>query len=656
MVDRGRNYGGNVGVGVAEALLGEIRLGRSSGRVRTSRGGAGGFGGSLKLSPRARVMWQVTQSSSAAVLKKIPRGGTKDARGLKVQMNYLFSKAEAVFGNMIEHDPQARSIDPEGRERIVAEWSEDWRGAPKNGHTTHLLISFPAFVKPAKAKIIAEAWAAEMFQSGVHQDEEWAYVAALHTDRAHPHVHIVVNNRGLTRDAWFYMAKDHAFNLKVMKDRLADIAEEEGVYLDCSSRIERGILSYGPSRAEIERRRRDGVPVAEIERTGPALEAALSEVRANAAVLKDLAMVAGLTGLPEVGAKMRRAAEVLERGGVIHPMRGDESMAGSTDGRAVEAGKTRDIEAKDASIGSGSRRDLEAYFGDWMKQTEAKIATLSPERQAPLRKELYEIASDVVRTLGDARGAELMREGPKTTLYATEVKAHAVKVGASERELPKPARDHLVTQVRQAAVTAGIEPGVVEARLARPAATAFEERDWIKMDLKSVAARQSLDLGRDEDRTKAAKIVDGFYETAARLIDTARGVERPREDQTLKRALTSMARVHGEQGSVRFENEDQVRLFAADMAQRYGAGVIRDLAQGKDQALAKDIVDPKERLAIARAVVAAAVNHESMGLSLAEARSADRALTERARDMERTEGKERSREPQVRSRDRDRER
>ena len=89
------------GAGVAEALLGEIRLGRSSGRVRVPYDGTKGFGGSLALSPRARAMWQVTQSSSAAVLKKIPRGGTKDARGLKVQMNYLFSKAEAVFGNMV---------------------------------------------------------------------------------------------------------------------------------------------------------------------------------------------------------------------------------------------------------------------------------------------------------------------------------------------------------------------------------------------------------------------------------------------------------------------------------------------------------------------------------------------------------------------------
>ena len=120
-------------------------------------------------------------------------------------------------------------------------------------------------------------------------------------------------------------------------------------------------------------------------------------------------------------------------------------MAGSTDGRAVEPGKTRDIGAREQSLGTGSRRDLEAHFADWMKKTEAKIATLSLERQAPLRKELHEIASEVVRTLGDTRGAELMREGPKTTLYATEVKAQAVKVGASEREIPKAARDRLVS-------------------------------------------------------------------------------------------------------------------------------------------------------------------------------------------------------------------
>ncbi|XZQ31207.1 relaxase/mobilization nuclease domain-containing protein (plasmid) [Rhodobacter capsulatus] len=100
--------------------------------------------------------------------------------------------------------------------------------APKNGHTTHLLLSFPRML-PRARKLIAEVWAFEMFQSGAHQAEEWAAYGALHSDRAHPHVHVVVNNRGLMDGQWFYMAREHAFNLDMMKTRMVEIAAEEGV-------------------------------------------------------------------------------------------------------------------------------------------------------------------------------------------------------------------------------------------------------------------------------------------------------------------------------------------------------------------------------------------------------------------------------------------
>ena len=68
-----------------------------------------------------------------------------------------------------------------------------------------------------------------MFQSGEHQDDVWSYVAALHSDKAHPHVHMVVNNRGTVNDSWFFMAKEHVFNLDVMKERMVAIAAEEGI-------------------------------------------------------------------------------------------------------------------------------------------------------------------------------------------------------------------------------------------------------------------------------------------------------------------------------------------------------------------------------------------------------------------------------------------
>lgn len=178
-------------------MLGEIDLLRPQrGRMRSDRQLA-----SFRFSPRAGQLWRFALGSNAAVLKKIGQGGTSSAKELNAQMDYLFSKSAALFGNAVAHDPSARGLAAEERREIADTWSQDWRGSPKNGHTTHLLLSFPSHVRPEKAKLIAEAWAFEMFQSGEHQAEEWAYVAALHTDRAHPHVHIVVNNRGLVNDA-----------------------------------------------------------------------------------------------------------------------------------------------------------------------------------------------------------------------------------------------------------------------------------------------------------------------------------------------------------------------------------------------------------------------------------------------------------------------
>ncbi|PTX41829.1 relaxase/mobilization nuclease-like protein [Gemmobacter caeni] len=662
------------GPGLVEALIGEIGLTRGAGRVRTSGAGGLEYGrGGISASPRARTMWQLSQSSNAVVLKKIARGGTGTAQSLRAQMAYLFGKAEGLFGNMVEHDPEARSLSEEERLAIAADWSAGWRGNPKNGHTTHLLISFPAFVKPAKAQLIAEAWAAEMFQSGAHQHDEWAYVAALHTDRSHPHVHIVLNNRGLVNGFWFFMAKGHAFNLAVMKERLAGIAEEEGVYLDCSSRRDRGILSYGPTRAEIERARREERAPREVLLSGPVLEAALAEVRANAAVLKDLAMVAELGGLARAADRMREASEVLARGGIIQPLmdvpdksEGGPPMAGSKDGREVEergrgsavesagaggekareereAGGERrgpDREARAEIAPPATRRGLETYFADWLSRTEDKIAALPPERQAPLWRELRDIASDVVRTLGDSRGAELMTRDPVSRLHGAELTERGdgratLTIGRDQRDLNADEAKELKASLRAAATEAGIDPSQVEARLARPAPSAFQERERVTADLRDVAERQKLDLSTEEGRTTAARRVDAFYAQAAKILDKALAIERVAEAVPgLPRALKAMAEVRVEAGQLRFESEAQAAAFAGDMAARYGKTAMQDLARGKDDALKRDFPDPAARAAIARAVMTVATVHETTGLSLAEAQRGIQLWDARAKEME----------------------
>ncbi|SMP00179.1 relaxase/mobilization nuclease domain-containing protein, partial [Paracoccus laeviglucosivorans] len=279
-------------------------------RLRYLRGGSGAPS-QRRFTARADNLWRLTQGSNAAVLKKIHNGGTHSRKQLGNQLDYLFSKAEAVFGNMVDHDPDGRTLSRDDRKTIVNDWEDGWRGQPKNGHTTHLLLSFPADVAPDRARQVAEIWAAEMFQSGTHVDDEWAYVAALHTDRSHPHVHIVVNNRGLAHDSWFYMAKGHGFELIAMKERMVEIAAEQGLYLDSSSRIDRGKLTYGPSRAELENALREGRDVYEKPLRGLAMRDALTQIGENVATLQICASMARQSSDAELAGRISAMAETL---------------------------------------------------------------------------------------------------------------------------------------------------------------------------------------------------------------------------------------------------------------------------------------------------------------------------------------------------------
>jgi len=162
---------------------------------------------------------------------------------------------------------------------------------------------------------------------------------------------MVINNRGTVNDSWFFMAKDHAFNLEVMKERMVVIAAEEGVFLDATSRAERGLLTCGPSRAEIERARVEGRPPDERPREGKALEDALATMARTADAMRSLQHVAALTGLPEIGEKIARAEEALRRGGVLQPFSAEAATA--------------------------ERADLDRHFSGWMAEAEGKIRKMS---------------------------------------------------------------------------------------------------------------------------------------------------------------------------------------------------------------------------------------------------------------------------------------
>ncbi|MDR7127256.1 relaxase/mobilization nuclease domain-containing protein [Pseudotabrizicola sp. 4114] len=554
----------------------------------------------FSFSTRASQLWRFSLGSNAAVLKKIGKGGTANAKELAAQMNYLFSKSASIFGNGVVLDADAKGLTKDERNEIVGDWAEDWRGSPKNGHTTHLLMSLPSHVRPEKAKLIAEAWAFEMFQSGEHQDDVWSYVAALHTDKSHPHVHMVINNRGTVNDSWFFMAKEHVFNLEVMKQRMVAIAAEEGVFLDATSRAERGLLTYGPSRAEIERARAEGRAPEERPREGKALEDALATMARTADAFRSLQHLAALTGLPEIGEKIAKAEEALRRGGVLQPFPGD--------------------------VATAERADLDRHFSGWMAEAEGKIRKMPVAERKDMRDELYGYAIDVAKGLGDARGVQLLQMVPQTKLYATGLEGDRLTQGREAIDLQPGASDRLKTDIVGKAVALGLSGDRMAERLETGAANAWEERDWVRSDLATLSGRRRADLRNPDQSRKVVDDIEGFYEAAAKLIDHARAHEVVPENDRLLRALGSMGRIMQADGKVEFRGDAHAERFADELRQRYGKEVVAELASGRTDALAVDFEDADQRKWIARAVVSAAKSHVAFGLTLREARKAERRL------------------------------
>jgi type IV secretion system T-DNA border endonuclease VirD2 len=587
-------------VGLAAAVLGDLDILRpQSGRVKAGASSPSRQG--FRFAPRASQLWRFSLGSNAAVIKKIGRGGTANAKELAAQMDYLFSKSAAIFGNGVVLHADAKGLTREERKEIVGQWIEDWRGSPKNGHTSHLLLSFPSHVRPEKAKLITEAWAFEMFQSGEHQDDVWSYVAALHTDRAHPHVHIVVNNRGTLNDSWFFMAKEHVFNLDIMKARMVAIAAEEGVFLDATSRAERGLLSYGPSRAEIERARQEGRKPEERPREGKALEDALATMARTADTMRSLSHVAALSGLPEIAEKIAKAKEVLRRGGVLHPF--------------------------PAEATTGDRADLDRHFSGWMAETEDSIRKAPVAERKDLRDELYGYAIDIARGLGDARGAQLLQMVPQSAVYGTALVGDALMRGKGEMTLRPGAADRLRADILSGAIAIGLSGERIASRLETGAANAWEERDWARSDLLVLAGRRRLDLRNPEHGRRVAEDLQGFYDRAARAIDHAVAHEAVPENDRLVRTLRSMGRIMQAEGKVEFRGDAHAERFAEELRQRYGEGIVADLAAGRTEGLARNVEDEDARSWIARAVVSAAKTHMGLGLTLREAREAEERLS-----------------------------
>lgn len=260
------------------AMAGEARV--SSGRRRGSTSG-----GAVAV-----MSWNALRVPQS-VVKRVGTGGCHSPKELRRQMKYILrDEAQvAAWSNQIGID---RVFGERGIENVIADWSASWCGAPKRGHTDHIILSFPKGTEAELAEAISREWAQEVF-GGDYRDR-YRYVAALHCNTDHVHAHVLVDKVGMEDGKFLSISRHSEISYDMMRELHAQIAGEHGLVLNASSRLSRGIMENAPRDTDLQAARKEGREpvVAPLDPESRTLREA--EIRRHAEGYRQLAQLAGM--------------------------------------------------------------------------------------------------------------------------------------------------------------------------------------------------------------------------------------------------------------------------------------------------------------------------------------------------------------------------
>ncbi|CAM4381175.1 relaxase/mobilization nuclease domain-containing protein [Palleronia rufa] len=244
---------------VQQAVIGEVlpdigRRNRSMGafpkpRYRKSDAGRGRADKAVGLTKNVA---RVPQS----VVKRVSAGGCHSRKELTRQMSYIL-RDEALTASWSNQIGIERSFEEDGIARVVADWTGSWVGAPKRGHTDHIILSFPKGTDAGLAEEIAREWGQEVFGSGFYADR-FRYVAALHHNTEHVHAHFVVDKVGMDHEAFLSISRHSEINYDMMRELHAQIASEHGLALNATPRLSRGLIENAPRETDVQAALQEG--------------------------------------------------------------------------------------------------------------------------------------------------------------------------------------------------------------------------------------------------------------------------------------------------------------------------------------------------------------------------------------------------------------
>jgi len=650
--------------GYAGWFTDEIKIRIGSGKMRAEakgksirdslRGSSGGKKGGQ--------LWRVAQGSRSAFFKKIRNAGTHHPSQLAGQMAYINGKAKEIFGNSFDVVEGAKALDKEAVSGLVERWSDGWskdKSNTKNGYTSHMVVSFPDDVTDSKAAAITQTWCEDILESRTFVDDEWQYYAALHTDTANPHVHIVINNRGADGN-WFYLAKDHDLNNELLKEMLVDIAEDHGVFLDTSTRLERGKSTYAPPKIEFQQAKRLGIEPKERPMSPAALASAKEIMKQYADQVDAMIEVTAVMNMPNVHDALCAAAVSLR------------------DGKPVDVTaflKEEELVHLDLTQ---HPVDIRQAIVNWSADNADRIANAEPVKRDRFVHEWIKAIDKLDQMIAPDDGNELQHMNGKPVKGVTYSgkfldaavgdKEHLVE--ASESLMPdgmvlddlrkvvvsgefgrflhtgdmKPENTDVISvistaysqnssgqvtdaseiigEMKQRAKDVGLDPLHFEQRVLNGAYDERMEFEWVTEDVHVVMKAGDMDLSSDTDFKKAHATVTAVYDFVAQ------GIERL-QSQHMTIALSRSDRDHSAfiegadeiwksiaiRKSVSFKSEDQERAFLKAFKDEFGDQALERLARGNTDDIREITPNENGRHDIAFAVFKMYSKHPDLGVS-----------------------------------------
>ncbi|MBM9595064.1 relaxase/mobilization nuclease domain-containing protein [Roseitranquillus sediminis] len=246
-----------------------------------------------------------------AVIKMIRKGGASDLRGLRAQMAYLSRGGEQILQRSERY--MGVEVDAEQAAAIETAWRMPQDGSGAADRTSHFIVSFPESTPHGAAERAGRAWAEELFGSGDYGGDAYDYYTAFHTDRAHPHMHVVVHRRGLDNGEWLKVSRRSDVNYDTMRAVLVEVAGREGIALEATPRLARGVHDRPVPDAEYRRAWEEKrAPVAPEHSPETAIRAAAALIHYARRFASDARAIE--REAPEQAALLRAASEAIAHG------------------------------------------------------------------------------------------------------------------------------------------------------------------------------------------------------------------------------------------------------------------------------------------------------------------------------------------------------